>query len=286
MADDGGSLGHAAARARHAAAGRRPQLPRRAGGPGRRRSRALFQYRFPHGEGLAGHALGNLDHRRARRHRRAVSRGASRRRARLLGARGRVLPSTLADVVLARRRPRRAAASPGQAAVAASAGPLARVHLEPASPAGVPARARGDRGGRRHRGRPGQPVHQPHAELPRRGRRRRAARARARRASTCATSRTSAARRRAWTPPTTCARSLDHGLAARSTSCSCTTPVARPACAMMRRRRAGRARTRRSVARIEALGVARRRRATSPTPTTRVRHDRARRSAARSRRWS
>ena len=60
----------------------------------------VLAYRFPHGEGLAGHALGNLSSRRS-----PTSKGRSRPRCdtmgELLGARGRVLPSTLDDVVLA-----------------------------------------------------------------------------------------------------------------------------------------------------------------------------------------
>lgn len=59
----------------------------------------LFQYRFPHGEGLAGHALGNLIIAAL-----ADIEGSFPRAlddaARLVGARGRVLPSTLDDVVL------------------------------------------------------------------------------------------------------------------------------------------------------------------------------------------
>jgi uncharacterized cofD-like protein len=59
----------------------------------------LFQYRFPHGEGLAGHALGNLIIAAL-----ADIEGSFPRAlddaATLMGARGRVLPSTLDDVVL------------------------------------------------------------------------------------------------------------------------------------------------------------------------------------------
>lgn len=93
----------------------------------------LFQYRFPHGEGLAGHALGNLmiaalaD----------LTGGfpeAIDAAERLLGARGRVLPSTLEDVVLHAEdcvgRP-----VSGQANIAVSEEAVANVFLEPESPA-------------------------------------------------------------------------------------------------------------------------------------------------------
>lgn len=60
----------------------------------------LFQYRFPHGEGLAGHALGNLIIAALADIEGSFPR-ALEDAARLLGARGRVLPSTLDDVVLA-----------------------------------------------------------------------------------------------------------------------------------------------------------------------------------------
>ncbi|MBA4371205.1 MAG: YvcK family protein [Coriobacteriaceae bacterium] len=96
----------------------------------------VFGYRFAQGEGLAGHALGNLviaalaD----------VCGGfpeAVAETERLLGCRGQVLPSTLDDVLLHAldsdgREVR------GQAAVARSASPVARVYLEPASPGAYP----------------------------------------------------------------------------------------------------------------------------------------------------
>lgn len=63
----------------------------------------LFQYRFPHGEGgLAGHALGNLII-AALTDIEGSFAAALEDAARLLGSRGRVLPSTLDDVVLAAR---------------------------------------------------------------------------------------------------------------------------------------------------------------------------------------
>jgi len=92
----------------------------------------LFQYRFPHGEGLAGHALGNLiiaalaD----------ITRGfpeAIEAASSLLGARGKVLPCTLADVRLLATDAEGMTIS-GQARLARSAGPLADIRLEPALP--------------------------------------------------------------------------------------------------------------------------------------------------------
>ena len=93
----------------------------------------LFQYRFPHGEGLAGHALGNLmiaalaD----------LTGGfpeAIEASERLLGARGRVLPSTLEDVIL-HAEDRLGRPVSGQANIAASEEAVANVVLEPESPA-------------------------------------------------------------------------------------------------------------------------------------------------------
>ncbi len=96
----------------------------------------LFQYRFPHGEGLAGHALGNLiiaaladitgsfpD---------AIAFAAG-----LVGAKGNALPCTLEDVHLSAidgsGRPIR-----GQATIAVSGGPIADVQLDPECPAAYP----------------------------------------------------------------------------------------------------------------------------------------------------
>lgn len=95
-----------------------------------------FQYRFDRGEGLAGHALGNLviaalaDTAGGFPEALEVAGG-------LLGARGRVLPSTLEDVLLhaldADGREVR-----GQANVARSGRPVARVCLEPEHPIAYP----------------------------------------------------------------------------------------------------------------------------------------------------
>jgi uncharacterized cofD-like protein len=92
----------------------------------------MFQYRFPHGEGLAGHALGNLilaaladitgsfpaaiDHASG-----------------YLGGRGRVLPCTLADVWL-HGIDRTGEEHTGQALLAVSPNPLEHVALEPSDP--------------------------------------------------------------------------------------------------------------------------------------------------------
>jgi uncharacterized cofD-like protein len=93
---------------------------------------AVFQYRFEHGHGLAGHALGNLviaalaD----------IEGGFAEAldvAGELLGARGRVLPSTITDVVLVAELCEGGNIK-GQAAAANSNGPLRRVHLEPAEP--------------------------------------------------------------------------------------------------------------------------------------------------------
>ena len=60
MADDGGSSGHLRRELGMLPPGRRPQLPRRDGRTRPRRSRACSRTASRTGEGLAGHALGNL----------------------------------------------------------------------------------------------------------------------------------------------------------------------------------------------------------------------------------
>lgn len=93
----------------------------------------LFQYRFPHGEGLAGHALGNLVLAAL-----ADITGsfpeAIRSAEGYLGARGHVHPSTLVDVEL-HGVDRAGSALSGQANLATNPEPLARVRLQPARPA-------------------------------------------------------------------------------------------------------------------------------------------------------
>jgi uncharacterized cofD-like protein len=85
----------------------------------------VFQYRFPHGEGLAGHALGNLII-AALSDIEGSFAGALEDAARLLGSRGRVLPSTLDDVVLTARDVH-GAEIVGQVAVAENVSPIAQV---------------------------------------------------------------------------------------------------------------------------------------------------------------
>lgn len=96
----------------------------------------VFQYRFPRGEGLAGHALGNLVIAAL-----ADLEGgfpeALETAGRMLGTSGRVLPSTTADVVLVAELCEGGHIE-GQAAAANSEGPLRRVRLEPASPPAYP----------------------------------------------------------------------------------------------------------------------------------------------------
>lgn len=95
----------------------------------------LFQYRFPEGNGLAGHSFGNLFitamHQIAGDFEAAVHLSSK-----VLAIRGRVLPSTLQSVVL------RAEFADGSTAVGESQIPLAgkrirRVTLDPANPAPV-----------------------------------------------------------------------------------------------------------------------------------------------------
>jgi len=96
----------------------------------------VFQYRFKQGEGLSGHALGNLmiaalvD----------IEGGfaeAVQAAAELLEARGTVLPSTVEDVVL-QARDAAGVLVTGQALVAQSAGPIRQVCLSPESPIAHP----------------------------------------------------------------------------------------------------------------------------------------------------
>jgi len=93
----------------------------------------VFQYRFPDGDGHVGHALGNLILAAV-----ADITGsfpeAIEHAARYLDARGRVLPSTLEDVSL-HGIDRTGGAHSGQATLAVSPHPLARVRLDPPSPA-------------------------------------------------------------------------------------------------------------------------------------------------------
>ena len=92
----------------------------------------MFQYRFPHGEGLAGHALGNLII-AALADLAGDFPAAIELVRQYLGVRGRVLPSTLADVRL-HGIDRSGAEVFGQAQLATSASPVAAAFLEPADP--------------------------------------------------------------------------------------------------------------------------------------------------------
>lgn len=96
----------------------------------------LFQYRFPAGEGLAGHALGNLII-AALTDMRGDFSAAINEASRLLDVRGRVMPSTLSDIVLSAEDCSGDVVT-GQANVARSAVPLRRVHVEPHSPPAYP----------------------------------------------------------------------------------------------------------------------------------------------------
>lgn len=96
----------------------------------------VFQYRFPRGKGLAGHAIGNLII-AALADLEGGFAEAVEAASRLLGARGRVFPSTLADVAL-RAEDRFGRSVSGQARVAQTQGPIARVHLDPPDVEGYP----------------------------------------------------------------------------------------------------------------------------------------------------
>lgn len=89
----------------------------------------LFQYRFSAGEGLAGHALGNLIIAALTDITDSFA-DAIGVASELLDTRGRVMPSTLENVLLLAED---SLGQPviGQANIAVSAGPIARVHTEP-----------------------------------------------------------------------------------------------------------------------------------------------------------
>lgn len=96
----------------------------------------VFQYRFALGEGLAGHALGNLIIAALADLEGGFAEGVEEA-GRLLGIRGRVLPSTVEDVVLSGCDSAGTLIT-GQAKVAVSDGPVASVVLEPTEPEGYP----------------------------------------------------------------------------------------------------------------------------------------------------
>lgn len=133
MADDGGSSGQLREELGMLPPGDiRNCLVAMAGEPDGLAAR-LFQYRFPeNGDGRVGHALGNLFLAAA-----ADITGsfpaAIAHASQYLGVRGAVLPSTLADVYL-HGIDREGGAHKGQATLAVSPHPLARVRLDPPSP--------------------------------------------------------------------------------------------------------------------------------------------------------
>ena len=135
VADDGGSSGHLRRELGILPPGDIRNCLAALAQPGSELAR-VFQYRFPHGEGLAGHALGNLII-AALADLEGDFASAVDAAGRMLGARGRVLPSTLSDVVLSGRDSYGRLIT-GQANVAMTDGPIARVCLEPAAPEAYP----------------------------------------------------------------------------------------------------------------------------------------------------
>jgi uncharacterized cofD-like protein len=133
MADDGGSSGHLRRELGMLPPGdARNCLSAMAGDPEGAPAR-LFSYRFPHGEGLAGHALGNLVI-AALADIEGSFPAALDAAGRLLQVRGRVVPSTLDDVVLTAEDVHGNRVV-GQSNVAESAAPIARVRYASESPA-------------------------------------------------------------------------------------------------------------------------------------------------------
>lgn len=125
MADDGGSSGHLRRELGILPPGdARNCLVAMAEDPDGAPAR-LFSYRFPHGEGLAGHALGNLVI-AALTDIEGSFPAALDVAGRLLGSRGRVIPSTLDDVVLTAEDVEGTRVV-GQTRVARSAAPIDRV---------------------------------------------------------------------------------------------------------------------------------------------------------------
>jgi uncharacterized cofD-like protein len=127
MADDGGSSGHLRRELGMLPPGdARNCLVAMAADPDSSVA-VVFSYRFPHGEGLAGHALGNLVI-AALADIEGSFPAALDAAGRLLGSRGRVVPSTLDDVVLAAEDVEGVRVV-GQRNVAESATPIARVRF-------------------------------------------------------------------------------------------------------------------------------------------------------------
>ncbi|MRS11646.1 MAG: YvcK family protein [Actinobacteria bacterium] len=137
VADDGGSSGHLRRELGMLPPGDIRNCLAALAEPGNELAR-VFQYRFAEGEGLAGHALGNLII-AALADLEGGFAEAVEEAGRLLGVRGRVLPSTLADVVLSGRDSAGRLVR-GQANVAESEGPITTVSLDLTSvPAYTPA---------------------------------------------------------------------------------------------------------------------------------------------------
>ncbi len=133
MADDGGSSGHLRRELGMLPPGdARNCLAAMAADPAGATAR-LFSYRFPQGEGLAGHALGNLVI-AALTEIEGSFPAALDEAGRLLQARGRVVPSTLDDVVLTAEDVEGNRVV-GQSNVAVSAAPIACVRYASGSPA-------------------------------------------------------------------------------------------------------------------------------------------------------
>jgi uncharacterized cofD-like protein len=127
MADDGGSSGHLRRELGMLPPGdARNCLVAMAADPHSSLA-SVFSYRFPHGEGLAGHALGNLVI-AALADIEGSFPAALDAAGRLLGSRGRVVPSTLDDVVLAAEDVEGVRVV-GQRNVAESVTPIARVRF-------------------------------------------------------------------------------------------------------------------------------------------------------------
>jgi uncharacterized cofD-like protein len=131
VADDGGSSGHLRRELGMLPPGDARNCLVAMADPGGSVAR-LFQYRFAHGEGLAGHALGNLIIAALADIEGSFPR-ALEDAATLLGSRGRVLPSTLDDVVLTARDVD-GGRIVGQVAVAQNEVPIAHVCYEGPEP--------------------------------------------------------------------------------------------------------------------------------------------------------
>ena len=96
----------------------------------------LFQYRFPAGEGLEGHALGNLMI-AALTEMHGSFTSAIEAAEEMLASQGRVLPSTTESIQLTAVDAAGESVR-GQARIAHTVGPIARVHIEPGDPAPHP----------------------------------------------------------------------------------------------------------------------------------------------------